>query len=814
VGPPAYPGGLPALDVDIRKAPFCSAVANLFAHGQTKGVFQLEEYLGQKWSKMLKPENEEHICALVSLLRPGCLKARDSNGVSMTEHYVLRKNGDEQTESLHPVVDEVLAKTYNVVVFQEQICKLSEVVAGFSKAEAQLLRKAAGKKDAQLMADTRLKFLERAKEYGAVPYELAVQLFDWIQESARYSFNKCASEDTIIVRYGTGGQVKGVGYTVGHMYRIRNDIRYAQKHGHDVLRRKWMRLGHYGQGLSMCEDGRVRPNLIRDIQPAGYRPVFRLTTSDGQSVRLTGNHKVPTTDGELTVAEIARRVLLGMEVVVFRRGEYEKGNGKRYNFSKYTNETRPYVEGRFVNGAFGENNYAYTGGGFTSFKAVKATKAKVCELCGKTEGRLEMDHIDGDRSNNEPENLQLLCVSCHKKKEYACGRVKRGEKGAPRVETRVVSVEPDGECETYDVTMDAPNHNFVVNDGLVVCNSHAYSYGCKAVKTAYLKAHFPLAFYANWLALAFLKGKKKGCEEEASLLVNDARSANIKVRSPDVRTRSARVDLDGDAAVFGLCDVSGVGDGHVEKMVEAIQAEEESSGKPLSDWTWTHFLLKVGTTVPVKVMEGLAYAGAFAHFSVPRLRQANEAKCVARLKSKKTVHAWLVSHAGEADSLAELIRSAARPKKEGGAAANKNTTQDLLDEAYLLDHPPTSEADTPRVIAELEEKALGVPVTYTKLAGADVSGRTAPIKDLLDGRKEKVRVCAVLKSSRAFRTKKGRDMAWLTLGDESGSLNEIVCFPDDYEKHRALLRDGNVLQVALEPSRRGDGFVATEFWQI
>ena len=164
-------------------------VWQLFAEGKTKGIFQLESNLGRNWSKKLQPNNLEELSALVSLLRPGCLNAI-TDGKSMTQHYVDRKHGLEEVSYLHDSLKEFLGVTYGVIVYQEQVMRISQKLAGFSLEEADDLRKAIGKKKADLMNKIESKFIEGCQNIGIVPEDIAIEIFGWIKKSARYLFNK------------------------------------------------------------------------------------------------------------------------------------------------------------------------------------------------------------------------------------------------------------------------------------------------------------------------------------------------------------------------------------------------------------------------------------------------------------------------------------------------------------------------------------------------------------------------------------------------------------------------------------------------
>ena len=177
----------------------------LFADGKTKGVFQLESNLGKSWSKKLSPNNIEELSALIAIIRPGCLKAF-VDGKSMTQHFIDRKHGREEVTYLHDSLEEILAPTYGVLVYQEQSMRIAQKIAGFNLEEADELRKAIGKKKADLMAKVKKKFIAGAQKVGTVNKEEAEEIFGWIQASARYAFNKSHSISYAVCSYWSAFQ--------------------------------------------------------------------------------------------------------------------------------------------------------------------------------------------------------------------------------------------------------------------------------------------------------------------------------------------------------------------------------------------------------------------------------------------------------------------------------------------------------------------------------------------------------------------------------------------------------------------------------
>lgn len=188
--------GAERIILDINSIPFtCRRTWRLIGTGHTKGIFQLESQLGRSWAARIKPESIEDLAAIGSLLRPGCLRAMsqlpgEDKPKSMTERYADRKSGIEEVTVQFEILRDVLDKTYNVLCYQEQSMQIAQRVAGFDLQKADILRKAIGKKLADQMAKVKKMFIDGAIEHGAVSKEDAEEIFGWIEQSQRYSFNK------------------------------------------------------------------------------------------------------------------------------------------------------------------------------------------------------------------------------------------------------------------------------------------------------------------------------------------------------------------------------------------------------------------------------------------------------------------------------------------------------------------------------------------------------------------------------------------------------------------------------------------------
>ena len=162
--------------------------------GDTVGVFQLESVGMRDTLKKLKPDCLEDIIALVSLYRPGPMENIPT--------YIARKHGLEKPVYQHPLLEQVLKETFGVIIYQEQVMQIAQLLAGYSLGEADLLRRAMGKKIRAEMEAQRSIFVERAVA-GGVPQKDAASIFDLIAKFAEYGFNKSHAAAYAVIAYQT-----------------------------------------------------------------------------------------------------------------------------------------------------------------------------------------------------------------------------------------------------------------------------------------------------------------------------------------------------------------------------------------------------------------------------------------------------------------------------------------------------------------------------------------------------------------------------------------------------------------------------------
>ncbi len=260
------------VDLNIDDIPLDDeATFELFQRGDTVSIFQFESTGMREHLRKLKPTEIGDLIAMNALYRPGPMENIPT--------YVARKHGREEVEYPHPLLEDILEPTYGIAVFQEQVMQMARELAGFSLGEADILRRAMGKKKEKLMRKQREKFIKGCQAENDIPEDEADELFDIINEFAGYGFNKCVVGDTEIIDAESGRPVQVRDIVEGR----ETDVSVAS-------------LDEETQQLV--------PRKVVDAFSNGERQTYRLTTRTGRTIRATANHPVYTQAGWKYLGEL------------------------------------------------------------------------------------------------------------------------------------------------------------------------------------------------------------------------------------------------------------------------------------------------------------------------------------------------------------------------------------------------------------------------------------------------------------------------------------------------------------------------------
>jgi DNA polymerase III alpha subunit len=646
---------------------------DMIGDGQLAGVFQVEKHFVRQFAKRMhlaKKRDPWDLAVLVAIIRPGMMDA------GTTQVYLNRAHLQEDPTPPHPLLAETFKKTFGIMVFQEDVMATCVDFAGFTRSEADVVRKGVGKKNPAFIAKQQPAFFEGGMEplwearwtdkvtgeprvmkskprnpefrniigtqdfiEGTVqtsdgPVELKMlmpgatreeceHVWSLIEAHSRY----CVPADSHIDRAGK----KNWQPTVKEMYLCRHDKEWARANGHIGMHWK-LRSEGFGKGMSMCDDGRVRQNEIYNIEPSGMQHCFLLTTASGKKVETTELHSFPVVDrGSVQMKDLR----VGDRLISHTGYEgYQKGTNP-YRITQGTARGGQYIGNGFQSG---DANPGYIDGQWAEFQRIRnemILESSLCRECDQPSERLELDHIDRDRTNNDRGNLRLLCPSCHKKKEYANGRRRRGQKGFPTIEDPIVSIVPTGSKETFNISMSAPYHNFCI-DQVVTFNSfnnaHAAVYGMVGTyQTAYLKANWTLPYMMNLInSEGGVTDKIAGYNWKVAEYVDESRMMKLKVYPPCVQRSKAKCSMiwHENAIRFGLTLIKRVSTGAVDWIMSAESGCQQSTTLKefiIRCFTSTDTGADSGTTdwrpyskVGKGDLEALCAAGAFDCFSHDR----------------------------------------------------------------------------------------------------------------------------------------------------------------------------------------------------
>ncbi|MFH0951418.1 MAG: DNA polymerase III subunit alpha [bacterium] len=288
------------LELNIDHIPLADPKTfTLFAQGETTGVFQCESSGFKRYLKELQPTEFEDIIAMVALYRPGPME--------VIPDYIAQKHGRKKPVYLHPKLEPILKTTHGVAIYQEQLMRMARDLAGFTMGEADVLRKAVGKKIPKLLAEQKIKFIEGCVKKG-INSESAEKIFSFIEPFAGYGFNRCLTGDTLITNAQTG-----------------------QQHTMSNLQALFQEGKKLPSVFTLGDNWQLTKGQITAVHSNGVKIVYQIKTRLGKVLKATSNHPLRTMAGwqQLKDLQVGDRIAVAKNEVLLRQ-PHQKTNSDVY----------------------------------------------------------------------------------------------------------------------------------------------------------------------------------------------------------------------------------------------------------------------------------------------------------------------------------------------------------------------------------------------------------------------------------------------------------------------------------------------------
>jgi DNA polymerase III alpha subunit len=326
--------------------------------------------------------------------------------------------------------------------------------------------------------------------------------------------------------------------------------------------------------------------------------------------------------------------------------------------------------------------------------------------------------------------------------------------------------------------------------------SHSVGYSYPAYWSAYIKCHFPLQFYKEWMQCA---SHKLDPHLEMKQLMMSARIDGIDIIPPSVKHLERDFFIRGNSVHFGLSSVKAVSDKELDKLFELIK---EKGG--VDACTPEIFLLDIFHNVNKRTIENLIEVGGFDYTKWSRSKLKYYFECLRDLTDKERY--WLIARINPIKfNIVDELLFAARPKKEGGAAATSARVPKILAIVDRLKNPGRELHDIPSVIASREEQLTGATISVGHMDDCLAAGMAdASCADFMNGKKGKYSLIVEIKEVKRHIIKQsGKEMAFLVVADDSCEIENVVCFADKFEMYSDILFQGNNVAIFGEVSSKG-----------
>lgn len=325
--------------------------------------------------------------------------------------------------------------------------------------------------------------------------------------------------------------------------------------------------------------------------------------------------------------------------------------------------------------------------------------------------------------------------------------------------------------------------------------SHSISYGIIGYITAYLKTHFPLEFFANWL---FYAKDKQDTYTEMRDLIDEAKRFNIEVHTPDITLKNSGFVIHDESIYFGLGDIKNIGEKAVEKLKDLHISKRMS---------WMEFLF-VSDAIGQSVTKTMIQAGAVKIFNKSRNEMVYEIDKWNKLTD--TEKAILKTKDFRDKTLLQVFKEYGSVKKDGGILSNKTRVAKVEDLIKSLEIPSSPLYDSIEWLAKTENELLGIPITCIKSDAYSATMANCTCIEVDTTSRQSVVIAAeleeVTEKTIGKGSSKGQKMASCKVRDSTG-CTQVLFFADSYSTVKNDLVEGNLLLIEGSRNKKDFGLI-------
>lgn len=776
--------GNPILELDINKTPLdCPRVWDMISEGNTIGGFQIESGLGQTMSKQLKPENIDNLAALVAIMRPSCI----SEDTKICIYNYSRKDQTNRFKKIK--IKDLYNQFHNknnayqnrIISYDEINHKLinNKIIDIWSNGIQDIISISFKKNPYRISSSIRKYNFSSTKNHKVFVFNKG-----WIEVQ-----NLQNGDRFLILSDGEGRkkstQQKGI---------------FGRKIYHKIC------FHHYEYKCVLCDwkegsldvnhlEGNRQSNNSPDnlcyLCPNHHRMYTQGKISKEKIIEKREKYRLPQhprlfwaefisyeNAGRKEVFDIETKSLhhnfIAGDIIVHNclKGKLEDGKSIAQHFMDRKNgleaATCPYSQLEYIlSNTFGLMIFQE--------QAIKIGQ----DIAG-------MSLKDSDYYLRKGIGKKIATIIAEGEKIFLDGCKKVGK------------VDQKEAAEIWDWIKSAQRYSFNA--------SHSYGYALITYQTIYAKSHLPLRFFCSYLNHSY--DRPKPLDEIKNLVLN-ARINDIDILNPDIRLKNENFTINEGRIHFGLKYIKEVGEVGARTLIRLLQ------GLDLNTLSWAELLFKTLLRVNKTVVKRLIAVGGLDYLKIDREQLLFEHDTCLKFTQKELD--WIINNIdlSQFHTITPIFTEILNHSTgKGQPISNKNRKNILTGIQYSVINPSHPAISNIERLVNLEKSFLGIAISCSLLDTVENSTGDTFIKEFNQGKGGIVKIMGELAQVKVIKTKKSNeDMAFITMIDTSSQLNDIVAFPQVYEKYKNVLFENNIALIIGRRGERGN-FIINEAKQV